>query len=160
MAHNVICKICGQTFDRDKVPFELVSARRYAHLECAEKHRQSLSEKDKLNEYIKELFKLEYVSPRIQKQIKNYIEEFNFTYSGILKTLIYYFEIKNGDISKANGGIGIVGYIYEEAKEYYRRIETANLKNIDVKIENNDLEIFITPKELKPLKKKKFSFLD
>lgn len=160
MAHNVICKICGQTFDRDKIPCGLVSARRYAHLECIEKQKEFLSDKDKLDNYIKELFKIDYVSPRIQKQIKSYVEDFKFTYSGILKTLIYYFEIKNGDLSKANGGIGIVGYVYEEAKEYYRKIEEANLKNTNIQIVSNNLDIVITPKELKPLKRKKFNFLD
>lgn len=160
MAHNVICKICGKTFDRDKISCALVSARRYAHLECIEKQKGVLSDKDKLETYIKELFHIAYVSPKIQKQINNYVEQYKFTYSGILKTLIYYFEIRNGDISKANGGIGIVGYVYEEAKNYYRKIAEANNKNLDIQINNNDLEIVITPKELKPLKKKKFDFLD
>ena len=45
----VKCPICGLQFDREKVPFKMVGARRYAHEECfnnAEKNK-SQEEKDK-----------------------------------------------------------------------------------------------------------------
>ena len=35
MAHNVICPICQGRFDRDKVEYVQVGARRYAHAACA-----------------------------------------------------------------------------------------------------------------------------
>lgn len=34
MAHKVICTICKQEFDRDKIPAILVKTRRYAHATC------------------------------------------------------------------------------------------------------------------------------
>ena len=65
-----------------------------------------------------QLFKVDYIDARIRKQIKQYREEYNYTYSGIRKALIYHYEIKGGDKSKANGGIGIVPYVYENAYNY------------------------------------------
>ena len=55
--------------------------------------------------------------------------ENNYTYSGILKTLKYWFEIKKGDLEKANGGIGIVPYVYDDAFLYWRGIWEAREKN-------------------------------
>jgi hypothetical protein len=42
-----------------------------------------------------------------------------YTYSGIKRTLEYFYEVKKNSIEKANGGIGIVPWVYEEAKRYY-----------------------------------------
>ena len=63
--------------------------------------------------------KIDYVDARIQLQIKQYINDYNFTYSGIRKALIYFYEIKGNSIDKANGGIGIVPYVYKNAYNYY-----------------------------------------
>ena len=65
-------------------------------------------DKMKLEQYINKLFHTDYVDPRIQKQIKNYIKEYNFTYSGILKSLVYFYEVKQNPVEKSNDGIGIV----------------------------------------------------
>ena len=53
-----------------------------------------------LEKYVMELFKEEYVNPRIRKQINEYISINRYSYSGILKTLIYAFEIKKHDHRK------------------------------------------------------------
>lgn len=45
------------------------------------------------------------------------------------KALIYFYEVKHGDISKANQGLGILPYIYEDAKRYYYAIWEANQRN-------------------------------
>ena len=34
MSHIVICKCCGEKFDRDTEPFAQVGNRRYAHAKC------------------------------------------------------------------------------------------------------------------------------
>ena len=111
MSHYVKCFYCSKTFDRDIEPFEQVSARRYAHVDCAlaAKNQRSKEEKDKekLENYIMKLFNETFISPKIRKQLNSFIKEYHYTYSGILNALIYFYEIKHGDISKANQGIGI-----------------------------------------------------
>lgn len=133
IAHKVKCIYCGEIFDRDKVPFVQISARRYAHKDCctSEDEKQAQLEKDKneLEEYIKKLFNISYLDPRIKKQIKQYIEEYHYSYSGIHKSLTYFFEIKGNPIEKANGGIGIVPYVYNNAYRYYYALWEAKQKN-------------------------------
>lgn len=167
MAHVVTCIYCKQRFDRDKVPFIQVANRRYAHPECAmsEDQKKVQEEKDKeaLSAYINTLFKTSYVDARIQKQIKQYIDEYNFTYSGIHKALIYFYDIKGNSIEKANGGIGIVPYIYQDAYKYYYSLWQAQQKNENKVIEEyrpTVKEIVIPRPQRKVKKRDLFTFLD
>ena len=167
MAHIVTCVYCKQKFDRDKFPYIQVANRRYAHKECGmtedQKKLQAVKDKEDLDEYIKQLFKISYVDARIQKQIKQYIEEYNFTYSGIKKALIYFFEIKGNSNEKSNGGIGIVPYVYKNAYNYYLALWQAQQKNVDKVIFDyvpNVKEIVIPPPQRKVKKRPLFTFLD
>lgn len=169
MPHYVNCLYCKTRFDRDKIPFKAVTSRRYAHLECyqEESQKQMELEKDKVNleTYIMKLFGDDYVSPFIRKQINTYIQEYNYTYSGILKALIYFFEVKGNGIEKANNGIGIVPYVYKDAYNYYYAIWLANQKNENyVKtVETMEMpvrEIRIPVPQRKIKERKLFTFLD
>ena len=152
MAHYVTCQICKKRFDRDKYPAIAISARRYVHTAC-----QEISSKEKL-------FNLKHMSNRINLQIKKYLQEHpEYTYSGIRRSLEYFYEIKKNPIEKANGGIGIVPWIYEEAKQYYYNQWLLSQKNAkkDIsayvpKIKN----IIIKPPKRIPKKKRIFMFLD
>ena len=167
ISHKVKCYYCGQVFDRDKVPFIQVSKRRYAHKECSmsedEKKLQENKDREELYDYIMKLFNISFVDPKIQKQIKKYIEENNYTYSGIKKALVYFFEIKGNSVEKANGGIGIVPYVYTQAYNYYYSLWLAQQKNEDKVVQEyipKVKEIVIPIPEKNPRKRKLFSFLD
>ena len=133
MAHPVTCYYCGVKFDRDKEPTVQVSARRYAHKECAEKHNEEKSEEEKdlesLEQYIMKLFDEPFVNARIKKQIKDYQKQYGYTYSGMLKALIWFFEVKGNSTEKANGGIGIIPYVYKDAYNYYYNLYLAQIVN-------------------------------
>lgn len=167
MAHRVTCVFCHQTFDRDKIPFVQISKARYAHKECSLTQDEKLSqeEKDKkdLEEYIMKLFNTEYVDPRIQIQIKKFLKDYNYTYSGIKKSLVYFFEIKNNSIEKANGGIGIVPYVYQNAYNYYFSLWQAQQKN-ETKVVAEyvpTVRTIVIPSPQRSIKKRNnFSFLD
>lgn len=215
MSHIVKCAYCGSNFDRDKIEYAQISARRYAHASCAlrEKEKnpkltfevidptdkvvcayckkelskksadcvqlkngkyvhtacQALEEqrektdKEKLEEYIMKLFNTPYVNPRIRQQINHYIAEYHFTYSGIQKTLYYFYEIKCNDIQKANGTIGIVPYVYQQASNYFYKIWEAQQKNLNVQIDlytPKVKEIVIQRPQRKTKKRPLFTFLD
>ena len=120
-------------------------------------------DKMKLEQYINKLFHTDYVDPRIQKQIKNYIKEYNFTYSGILKSLVYFYEVKQNPVEKSNDGIGIVPWVYKQAFNYYYAIWLAQQKNTNKTVENyipKETEIVIPRPKPKPYRKHLFSFLD
>ena len=98
-----------------------------------------------------------------KKQIKQFITEYNYSYSGILKALIYFYEIKGGDKERAHDSIGIVPYIYQDAYRYYYSLWEAQQKNKDkVVVEYVPVvkEIVIPVPQRQVKKRKVFSFLD
>ena len=144
-----------------------ISPRRYAHLACSQTEEEKLDQEEKdrkdLEEYIMQLFDETFVNARIRKQIKTYKEEYNYSYSGILKALKYFYEVKKNSIEKANGGIGIVPFVYKDAFNYYYSLWLAQQRNENKKIELyipkvNEIRISRPVARLK--RKKRFSFLD
>lgn len=165
--HIVKCAICNESFDANSVPFVKVNSRRYAHKSCAEAKQVELTQteldKEELLEYIKKLLSIEYITPRIHKQLNQYVEEYHYTYSGMRKALIYFYEIKGNDVEKANGGIGIIPYVYDSAYRYYYELWLAQERNRGKEIVNYkpDVVIINIPRPEKKVKKRKlFSFLD
>lgn len=160
----LICKYCKKPFNRYEEPYIKVSKSKYAHEACHLIDMQrDKSDEEKLNEYIMSLFDTDYVLPGARKQIKEYIEKYHFTHSGILKALVYYYEVKNGSIEKAHGQIGIVPYIYQEAYNYYYALWEAQQKNLTKIIDHyvpEVEEIRIPSPQKKVYKKNLFSFLD
>ena len=119
-------------------------------------------EKYSLEEYIKQLFHITKLTPKIKKQIEKYVKEYKYSYTGIQRCLIYFYDIKGNSLEKSNDGIGIVPYIYNDAKQYYYNLWLVQQKN-----ENKDnflintINITIPPPQRKIKKKKKlFSFLE
>lgn len=144
--HKVKCSICNVEFDRDRIQAVKVSARRYAHYDCKpDGELVPLAanvdpDQVKLLDYIKGLLGESYNAARVRKQLKDYIENDHFTYSGILGSLVYWYEVKGNSIEKANGGIGIVGFIYNDARSYFARIQSANDINEEEDILNYSIE--------------------
>lgn len=115
----VKCPFCGESFNREETKY-IHYKNRYWHVNCYKERFPNEEDKEKLRNYIRKLFNVEQLSVLINKQIKDYIKEYKYTYSGILGTLVYCYEIEKMDITKAKG-IGIVPYNYENAKEYFKR---------------------------------------
>lgn len=165
----VKCLYCGQMFDANMEPFVKPNARRYAHKSCAQsaEENQSQEERDKkeLEEYIKQLFGINSISIKIKKQIDTFKKEKNYSYSGMRKTLKYFFEIRGNSIEKANGGIGIIPYVYDQAFDYWRALWEAQERNKGVVIQKYNLpvrEVHIAPPKREPMKhmRQLFTFLD
>lgn len=87
-----------------------IGSKRYCKNCAKEKY-----ERDELYKYIN--FKMNYpFTPQgIRKQIKDYREY--YTYGEMLYVLKYFWDIEKNDIRK--GTIGIIPYVYDEAKKYY-----------------------------------------
>lgn len=164
MSHYVICTVCKERFDRDKVQAVKSGARRYAHLTCMPKGElvplaETNEDPDlvKLKNYISNLLKEQYVPARVNKQIKEYKEKYNYTYSGMLKALIWFYEVKGHSIDKANGGIGIIPFIYQDAYNYYYSLFMAKnaLESSTLKpqlIEVKEITITSPRAKLRPVK--------
>ena len=72
----------------------------------------------------------------------------------------YWFEVKNGSIEKSNGGIGIVPYIYEDARKYYESISLAHQVNKEVKSIDTEEIIVRIPSPKRKVKRLKLIDLD
>lgn len=167
--HNVKCSICGQIFDRDKIEFVMTSSRRYAHKSCFDKRQEGLSEEDKykekIYEYARQLYKENYNKKKIETQlIKMMKENVNYTYSGVFKTLVYWYEVKQGDIEKSRYGIGIVPYVYDAAFNYYKELWLTQQINAEKNIADYLPKIkkvkIQNPKRNPLIKERHFNLLD
>lgn len=161
---TVTCAYCKKPMSKKDEDCVMVGNNKYVHKACQElENQREKTDREKLEEYIKELFQISYIEPRVKAQIKKYVEEYNYTYSGMQKALYYHYEIKGGDKSKANGGIGIVPYVYQNAYNYFYELWLAQQKNKDVQIELYQprvKEIVIPRPERKVKKRPLFTFLD
>jgi hypothetical protein len=101
---------------------------RYVHKKCNEEYPKT--DLDKLTIYIIQLYKLkdDYILPKYMKQISSYARDYNFTYSGMLKALKYWYEVKHHTID-AERGVGIIPYVYKNAYDYYYALYIADLEN-------------------------------
>ena len=131
----VKCLYCGEQFDRLSEPCVKIG-RRYAHQHCydgqSKEDLQLQQDKHDFFEYIKELYGDDYNYVSISKQAESYIKQYGFTYSGMLKSLRWFYDIKHNDKESSNGRIGIIPYIYEDAKKYYYNLYLAQQRNKDV----------------------------
>lgn len=163
IARATKCPVCELMFDRDKCEF-VHHKNRYYHKVCydsiMEKASMESKEQTELEEYIMKIFKTDYINARIRKQIKDMRTQYNYSYSGIQKSLEYFFEIKGNSIEKANNGIGIVPYVYQDAYNYYYSLHMAQERNKDKVVEDYVIEgkeIRIKSPKLKPKQKRLFN---
>ena len=139
------CYLCETQVDKlDTVRWE----NKNFHPDCAETYK----EKRMLSDYICKLFGFKAPGPRVQAQIKKFTVDNHFTYKGIYNSLKYFFEIKGNSVRKANEGIGIVPYVYDEAQLYYKRLERTARALAD-SVDKNRQRIVKFQGE-KPIKKK------
>ena len=164
--HLVKCAICNQIFDTNLVQAVKHGARRYAHYTCYPSGElvplgeEADPDLQKLKEYIgNNLFGDRNNWALINKQIKKYKEENGYSYSGILKSLIYFYEVKSNpkDPDKSQGGLGIVPYCYQDAYNYYYSLFLAQNNNKDKTLITKIKEIFIKPPKVRGTKQKFFN---
>lgn len=159
MAHKCKCSVCGIEFDRDKIQAVKSGARRYAHYTCMPTGElvplgpESDPDREKLIEYINTLFK-EPNWKLINKQLKDYTEQEHYSYSGILKSLVYFYQVKKNSIEKAKNSIGIVPYIYQDAYNYYLSIFLAQQANESKTLTTTTTEYTIKAPKSKGMKHK------
>ena len=141
--HLVKCLYCGITFDADKESYRTVG-RRYAHTTCWEEHDSKIPQEQKdyevLIQYLNNLFG-STPSPLIIKQIRDYKKDYNYSYTGIMKTLQWWYEIQKKPIADTNAGIAIVPYIYKEASAYYYNLYLAATLNEEIEIKSPESKI-------------------
>lgn len=154
MARLVKCVYCEKNIDRDKDDFIQTPQKRYAHSDCHLEHQKEQIQRKELELYVRDLLGDNINFGMLNKQIKNYQDEYGFTISGILGTLHYITVVEGLSFSKSQG-IGLVPYYYNKAKIYWARVKAANESSQDIDFKVIKKEIKIVPPERKPLKNKR-----
>jgi hypothetical protein len=116
MARNVKCPLCGTFNEKENAIYH--NSKYYCKV-CYENKQNESNDYKELISYICELYSIDIPTGWILKQIKDFKEQFNYTYKGIKSTLHYFFEIQEGNDVADSMGIGIVPFVYDEAKKFY-----------------------------------------
>ena len=137
---KIKCKSCGQLVDVDKA-IKIKERIYVCSTECKQKYnaksvQPSQKNKDNLSElksYIAKLYDGNVNWPLVMKQLKSMQEDYGYKNSGILYTLKYAHDIKEMQFN--GNAIGIVPYLYNEARNFYNQLETVknsldNVKNL------------------------------
>lgn len=132
--HIVKCLYCKQSFDAQPKDEGIVwfkpRSNRYAHVECGKKQNEYIQQEDKdfdaLYQYVKKEQGKNFNFVQFKKIVESWRKDYGYTYSGILKSLVYFYEIKGNSKEKLRqGSIGIVPFCYTQAYNYYYEIYMA-----------------------------------
>lgn len=116
--------------------------KQYYHQTCLDVKEKLVQDRKELIEYICDLYGLDVPTGIILKQIKDYQEQFNYTSKGMALTLQYFYETL-GNTVREGDGVGIIPYMYEEAKRHYitkMRVE-ASIEEVSQSSETKVVEI-------------------
>lgn len=166
--HKVKCPICNEDFDTDKVAWLPYGKRRYAHKSCMEKVQnvnvpasdqngyeafrasalaalaESRVNSTSIMDYCHWLFSGKGNYVLIGQQLEQYLNGYNFTPAGVMRTLYWFYELTGH--SKENwNSIGIVPYVYHEAKEFYLKKYVSDTTNANIPITHEVLKVRISP---------------
>lgn len=160
MARKVKCPECGTYNDKENTVYH--NSKYYCKI-CFENKQKEAQDYQNLVAYICELYQIEAPTGWMLKQIKDYKEQFNFTYRGIKTTLHYFYEIQEGNSVEDSMGIGIVPFVYDEAKRFYieKKAVKDSLKDCDLEeIGNRKKTIHINREQKTKNKYKEMALID
>lgn len=115
MARQVKCPRCGEKLDKEEA---IEYIKKYYHQECLDEWEMEKKAREELLTYICKIYRLNAPTGMILKQIKDQQEEFGYKITGIRLALEYFYETL-GNRPQEGAGIGIVPYVYEDAKRHY-----------------------------------------
>lgn len=128
----VKCRICGGSIDREAlkegIDWIMPSKNWFYHVNCYQEWVNKADDvaADATNDewfglaykYLRQELLISIDFPKMQKQWDSLLKK-RHTAKGIFFALKYFYNIQHGDKSKAEGGIGIVDYIYENSCNYW-----------------------------------------
>ncbi|WWT40444.1 hypothetical protein [Staphylococcus phage PT94] len=114
--------------------------------DCYEKEIEERRQKNKLNEYIKQVYNIPFVPPLMLKHIKQFRES-GLSYKKIYALIHYCHEIKKGyDLPPEKYGLIVLGNYYSEMIQYYKNKKHQKEKNQGK--ENKQRTVTINPETL------------
>lgn len=143
MAHLVQCRLCKEKFDIEQNEFVLIGQKSYYHKDCydiwiANRQNPNAAEYttdfwyESVIDYLYRDVRMNMDFMKVRSQWNHFIKpEKKMTPKGIYFALRYFYEVMGGTSSKADGGIGIVPYIYKESAQYWTELESRKKGTLD-----------------------------
>lgn len=128
MAICPFCKIYMSTKEEGKI----YKTKKF-HNACFEKMLDDMDSGDdemvKLTQYICKLFNIKRINPLMSEQISTFTKTNGYTLSGIRASLYYFFEMEEREVGEDVKGIGIVPFVYDEARQFFEGLAKVKEKN-------------------------------
>lgn len=140
MAKTILvkCRICKEQFNRldpnliEGVDFVKPSERMYYHKKCYDEYQNSKLDvhanmTDELWfqaawDFLRRDLKYGFNFVKVRRQWESFLKN-KMTAKGMYFALKYHYEIKKGDVTKSENGIGIIPHIYEDSRGYWQERE-------------------------------------
>ena len=142
------------------------SVKKFLTKENLELNKKQYDDRDALWFYIIRIFGLysedQPVSDWNVAQMNKFKKQ-GMSYRGQLLTLKYFYEIKRNSTKKANGSIGIIPFVFDQAFDYYKREvkkQQEILSNIETQLALDRVEINYNPADYLYRKKKRKKEID
>ena len=118
------CRLCHVKIDKEKDDWIMPSNLQYYHRRCYEAWRAQRPEEDdewvaRIYDFLAHDLKVSYNWHMCEQQRKKFGKTYKINNKGIYFTLKYFYEVKKNSWEKGHGGLGIVPYVFEEAKAYW-----------------------------------------
>lgn len=152
MARQVKCPYCETYLEKEDA---ITYKKRHFHPNCLKKKEREVTDRKELHELICEIYKIDTLTGMMYKQIKNFQEENKYKLKGIELSLRYFYQTLDNN-PKEGEGIGIVPYVYEEAKRHYIRKKAIaeSASNMD------NHEVVKREVRIKPIERKNTNIID
>lgn len=111
----VKCPYCQEKLSKDDA---ITKGRQYYHENCLKEKERNSEHYKELIGYICTLYGLDTPTGMILKQIKDFQEQYGYKLKGMTLALKYFHETLGNPVRDGDG-IGIIPFVYEEAKKYY-----------------------------------------
>lgn len=135
------CKGCEKELSKEE---KYVYSNKTYCKKCYEQIQIEHQAYDLLLRTICEYYSIDKPTGLMLKQIKDYKEQFNYTYNGITYALWYIKAIENRSFSEIKYGIALVKYYYEKAKQYFnqqQRISNSVKTQSDTTLKINEVKV-------------------
>lgn len=158
MARQVKCPRCSEYGDRENmVEVRTEKSVRWWHAECRKEHETHANQYKSLIEFVCQLFGVQTPPMNIVRQIQKYHTEYGWSYLSIQIALEYFFVILDKPVGK-HKTIGIVPYIYDDAKDYFIKMRNI-VSQKEITVDEETIKIS-TSQSKKKKRRKNINFDD
>lgn len=178
--HEVLCRVCNQRFDtyllKEGSEWIMPEPRYYYHTKCYEdwkikKNSPNLEQEiengilwiDATYDYLHKELRIPVNYVKMRQQWASLLKK-GRTSKGIYFAVRYFYEVEKGNKDRAQGGIGIVDYIYDRSAQYWVNRERNGeriLAQIEEQVQALQTRDTVTiERKRKPKKQKKVIDLD